>query len=292
MVWNIFYFHPYLGEITILTSIFQMGWNHQPVDTIPNEFFCELTFQGFRLTLMVLAGLLDEDFSSQHLAEWWCVSGAKKNGVICLFSPGQKYTRWWFQIFFIFTPIWGNDPIWLIFFCGLKPPTSTRQGDSLWCGKNPTIRLFPINGGSRGWPWQGVSSSGKISWSRSIKLSWQEQSHQNNSSSGWKTAWPGIHRRESYNCSEDSTTHARGYRRCCSYGTCRKLETTTKSHNSILDRWPRRKRLRHLSQRHHSREGSSMGCGALPKFVGGRVSDCPCPLRSSNNIWQLHTGSL
>ena len=27
----IFYFHPYLGKISILTNIFQMGWNHQPV---------------------------------------------------------------------------------------------------------------------------------------------------------------------------------------------------------------------------------------------------------------------
>ena len=26
-----------------------------------------------------------------------------------VFSPCQ--TGWWFQIFFIFTPIWGNDPI-------------------------------------------------------------------------------------------------------------------------------------------------------------------------------------
>ena len=26
------------------------------------------------------------------------------------------YSRWWFQIFFIFTPIWGRFPIWLIFF--------------------------------------------------------------------------------------------------------------------------------------------------------------------------------
>ena len=26
---NIFYFHPYLGKIPILTNIFQMGWNHQ-----------------------------------------------------------------------------------------------------------------------------------------------------------------------------------------------------------------------------------------------------------------------
>ena len=29
---NIFYFHPYLGKIPILTNMFQMGWfNHQPV---------------------------------------------------------------------------------------------------------------------------------------------------------------------------------------------------------------------------------------------------------------------
>ena len=27
-----FYFHSYLGEIPILTNIFQMGWNHQPDD--------------------------------------------------------------------------------------------------------------------------------------------------------------------------------------------------------------------------------------------------------------------
>ncbi len=26
-----FYFHPYLGKISNLTNIFQMGWNHQPV---------------------------------------------------------------------------------------------------------------------------------------------------------------------------------------------------------------------------------------------------------------------
>ncbi len=26
------------------------------------------------------------------------------------------WTRWWFQILFIFTPIWGRFPFWLIFF--------------------------------------------------------------------------------------------------------------------------------------------------------------------------------
>ena len=32
VVSNMFYFHPYLGKIPILTNIFQMGWNHQLVD--------------------------------------------------------------------------------------------------------------------------------------------------------------------------------------------------------------------------------------------------------------------
>ena len=32
MVSNIFYFHLYLGKISNLTNIFQMGWNHQLVD--------------------------------------------------------------------------------------------------------------------------------------------------------------------------------------------------------------------------------------------------------------------
>ena len=38
MVSNIFYFHPYLGKIPILTNIFQMGWNHQ-LDWIWHIFF-------------------------------------------------------------------------------------------------------------------------------------------------------------------------------------------------------------------------------------------------------------
>ena len=33
VVWTIFYFHPYLGKIPILTNIFQMGWNQQPEDS-------------------------------------------------------------------------------------------------------------------------------------------------------------------------------------------------------------------------------------------------------------------
>ena len=35
VVSNIFYFHPYLGKISNLTNIFQMGWNHQLEVQVP-----------------------------------------------------------------------------------------------------------------------------------------------------------------------------------------------------------------------------------------------------------------
>ena len=42
VVSHIFYFHPYLGKISNLTNIFQMGWfNHQPVSHLMREnIFC------------------------------------------------------------------------------------------------------------------------------------------------------------------------------------------------------------------------------------------------------------
>ena len=40
VVSNIFYVHPYLGKIPILTNIFQMGWNHQPVDDVSYIVLC------------------------------------------------------------------------------------------------------------------------------------------------------------------------------------------------------------------------------------------------------------
>ena len=40
VVSKIFYFHPYLGKIPILTNIFQMGWNHQP-DKISQDMLLE-----------------------------------------------------------------------------------------------------------------------------------------------------------------------------------------------------------------------------------------------------------
>ena len=38
----------------------------------------------------------------------------------------QRNTRWWFQIFFIFTPTWGRFPFWLIFFKGVETTNQNR----------------------------------------------------------------------------------------------------------------------------------------------------------------------
>ena len=40
----------------------------------------------------------------------------KEDGSRRLWVVQLWVTRWWFEIFFIFTPIWGRFPIWLIFF--------------------------------------------------------------------------------------------------------------------------------------------------------------------------------
>ena len=51
-----------------------------------------------------------------------------------VFAPSKRWlfgifssrvtTRWWFQIFFIFTPTWGRFPIWLIFCKGVGSTTN------------------------------------------------------------------------------------------------------------------------------------------------------------------------
>ena len=43
----------------------------------------------------------------------------KTASVFFYFSQCQL-TGWWFQIFFMFTPNWGDDPIWLVLFKGAE----------------------------------------------------------------------------------------------------------------------------------------------------------------------------
>ncbi len=57
---------------------------------------------------------------------WWILSGDFRIRVDEIWyytippteshHKSDHYSRWWFQIFFIFTSIWGRFPFWLIFF--------------------------------------------------------------------------------------------------------------------------------------------------------------------------------
>ena len=63
-----------------------------PWTPVRHVFCCKYVFFGWC------------QFVSVHIEEY---------GNICVYV---HISRWWFQIFFIFTPIWGRFPIWLIFF--------------------------------------------------------------------------------------------------------------------------------------------------------------------------------
>ncbi len=81
--------------------------------------------------------------SSQADLSWWWICPEQSNKVLYAHLSTKEGQRrsvleacslfkymycilfgWWFQMLFIFTPSWGNDSIWLIFFKGVKPPTS------------------------------------------------------------------------------------------------------------------------------------------------------------------------
>ncbi len=50
----------------------------------------------------------------------WKIIKALKLRHLHVFIFINIISRWWFQIFLIFTPTWGNDPIWPIFFKGVE----------------------------------------------------------------------------------------------------------------------------------------------------------------------------
>ena len=69
-------------------------------------------------------------------------------GLIILWFLEAPKTRWWFQISFIFTPIWGNDPIWRAYFSGglVQPPTRKTFHFSdapFWTSSNPGRPVRP-----------------------------------------------------------------------------------------------------------------------------------------------------
>ena len=67
---NMFYFHPYLGKIPILTNIFRRGWNHQPVFLIAHRQNHPCIQQAAQPQMLECAGLVEANrgWSSRT---WW-----------------------------------------------------------------------------------------------------------------------------------------------------------------------------------------------------------------------------
>ena len=84
-----------------------------------------IIYDGFHTCWVVIAGF----FPSTDGWPWWLILTIEDPLISQDLSPGNvpdaikrwvsykdRYrTRWWFQIFFMFTPTWGNDPIWLLY---------------------------------------------------------------------------------------------------------------------------------------------------------------------------------
>ena len=76
MVSNMFYFHPYLGKIPILTNIFQMGWNHQLVIV----FWVQRPWKVSR----------DEDFIKISNGLFFLMDGGRLPRIHCTFTPSKN----------------------------------------------------------------------------------------------------------------------------------------------------------------------------------------------------------
>ena len=93
MVSNIFYFHPYMGKIPILTNIFQMGWNHQ-LDKIEHHQWLDflgqilsVVFRRITLKHSVVLCWFVIIFNVNHLPSLKLTAKAPKNGWLEYYFP-------------------------------------------------------------------------------------------------------------------------------------------------------------------------------------------------------------
>ena len=84
------------------------------------KIFCEIFvfFQPMGDLNLPWLSDLSQHIGFSTLRCLWCLGRLRqKTSMLGTNRYGYKYdTGWWFHIFFIFIPTWGNDPIWQIFF--------------------------------------------------------------------------------------------------------------------------------------------------------------------------------
>jgi len=115
VVSNIFYFHPYLGKISNLPNIFQMGWNHQLV-MFPTWRNMNVTASTARDHHCRIHG----SYQSMPADLWYPLKELKNPdacfvGVGCFFYRTGIYYHL-FMFFLIFVGCYGfwiRDPVWV-----------------------------------------------------------------------------------------------------------------------------------------------------------------------------------
>ena len=76
---------------------------------------CKVMLRCFRILSEIdIWRLLFKDIFRKDMVIRWILGDSSM--LLEKFQSNPNSSRWWFQSFFIFTPTWGNDPIWLIFF--------------------------------------------------------------------------------------------------------------------------------------------------------------------------------
>ena len=68
-------------------------------------------------------------FSYKRAVLWRCFFLGK-----CVIHNSKPFAGWWFQRFWIFTPVWGRFPFWLIFFRWVE---TTKQFVKAWKNSRP-----------------------------------------------------------------------------------------------------------------------------------------------------------
>ena len=65
-------------------------------------------------------------------------------------EPSTSMTRWWFQIFFIFIPTWGNHPIWRAYFCSTGLEKNHQLDEDMFESRSSSVnKILPQERGLR-----------------------------------------------------------------------------------------------------------------------------------------------
>ena len=144
-----------------------MGASHQKICV---QFSGTIIHQMEYIRIYSSSTLLDSTCSSSNqFGAWLKIMEIPETGPAISVFIWQS--RWWCQTFFIFTPTWGNDPIWRSYFSNvLEPPTSNVY--NLVCFSVPWFWTSLVFEAKSLQPQCEASRRWYLGWSFGYRTSW------------------------------------------------------------------------------------------------------------------------